>query len=80
MLSKVQSIYLSCYKCWLKNLVGKQFGKDFFLKEEVRFENFKEGDKKIPQLLLCKGRFSRDKYEQLMPLVFHIKMQKMLLE
>jgi hypothetical protein len=30
-----------------KNLVGKQFGKDFEEVKKADFENFKEGDKKI---------------------------------
>jgi isoleucyl-tRNA synthetase len=62
-----------------KNLVGKQFGKDF-MKDLTDFENFKEGDK-IPYQVLaeCKGAdLVGIKYEQLMPLVY-IKMPKMLL-
>jgi isoleucyl-tRNA synthetase len=45
------------------------------------FENFKEGDKKIPYQVLaeCKGAdLVGIKYEQLMPLVLLIKMLKML--
>ena len=41
-----------------KNLVGKQFAKGFFASNEVAdFENFKEGDKKIPYQIVaeCKG-------------------------
>jgi isoleucyl-tRNA synthetase len=56
-----------------KNLVGKQFGKGFFESNEpADFENFKEGDKKIPFQVLaeCKGSDLVDiRYEQLMPLV-----------
>ncbi|MFV8391552.1 isoleucine--tRNA ligase [Flavobacterium sp. LB2P6] len=56
-----------------KNLVGKQFGKGFFESADpADFENFKEGDKKIPYQVLaeCKGTDLVDiRYEQLMPLV-----------
>ena len=56
-----------------KNLVGKQFGKGFFESTEPAiFENFKEGDKKIPYQVLaeCKGvDLVGICYEQLMPLV-----------
>ena len=55
-----------------KNLVGKQFGKTFFESSAVSdFENFKEGDKKIPFQILteCKGAdLVGIRYEQLMPL------------
>lgn len=55
-----------------KNLVGKQFNKNFFASEDVAdFENFKEGDKKIPFQILaeCKGAdLVGIKYEQLMKL------------
>ena len=55
-----------------KNLVGKQFGKTFFESSESSdFENFKEGDKKIPYQILaeCKGAdLVGILYEQLMPL------------
>ena len=55
-----------------KNLVGKQFGKTFFESAETSdFENFKEGDKKIPYQILaeCKGAdLVGIRYEQLMPL------------
>jgi isoleucyl-tRNA synthetase len=65
-----------------KNLVGKQFGKGFYESKDLTdFENFKEGDKKIPYQVLaeCKGAdLVGIKYEQLMPLVLHIKMLKML--
>ncbi|TDE46797.1 isoleucine--tRNA ligase [Flavobacterium rhamnosiphilum] len=54
-----------------KNLVGKQFGKGFFESTEpADFENFKEGDKKIPYQVLaeCKGADLVDiRYEQLLP-------------
>ncbi|TRX02212.1 isoleucine--tRNA ligase [Flavobacterium gawalongense] len=54
-----------------KNLVGKQFGKGFFESSEpADFENFKEGDKKIPYQVLaeCKGADLVDiRYEQLLP-------------
>ncbi|MFV8324604.1 isoleucine--tRNA ligase [Flavobacterium sp. ZS1P14] len=56
-----------------KNLVGKQFGKGFFESTEADdFENFKEGDKKIPYQVLaeCKGADLVDiRYEQLLPFV-----------
>ncbi|SDG60289.1 Isoleucyl-tRNA synthetase [Flavobacterium omnivorum] len=56
-----------------KNLVGKQFGKGFFESlDAADFENFKEGDKKIPYQVLaeCKGAdLVGIRYEQLMPLV-----------
>ncbi len=55
-----------------KNLVGKQFGKGFFASTEASdFENFKEGDKKIPYQILteCKGAdLVGIRYEQLMQL------------
>ncbi len=55
-----------------KNLVGKQFGKGFFVSVEPSdFENFKEGDKNIPYQILaeCKGAdLVGIRYEQLMPL------------
>ena len=54
-----------------KNLVGKQFGKTFFESNEPHdFENFKEGDKKIPYQILaeCKGLdLVGIRYEQLLP-------------
>ena len=54
-----------------KNLVGKQFGKTFFESNEPHdFENFKEGDKKIPFQILaeCKGLdLVGIRYEQLLP-------------
>ncbi|MBW4359058.1 isoleucine--tRNA ligase [Flavobacterium taihuense] len=53
-----------------KNLVGKQFGKGFFESTDPSdFENFKEGDKKIPFHILaeCKGAdLVGIRYEQLM--------------
>lgn len=56
-----------------KNLVAKQFGKGFFESTEpADFENFKEGDKKIPYQVLaeCKGADLVDiRYEQLLPFV-----------
>jgi len=56
-----------------KNLVGKQFSKGFFASTEASdFENFKEGDKKIPYQILaeCKGAdLVGIRYEQLMPMV-----------
>jgi isoleucyl-tRNA synthetase len=56
-----------------KNLVGKQFAKGFFASTEAAdFENFKEGDKKIPYQILaeCKGAdLVGIRYEQLMPMV-----------
>ncbi len=55
-----------------KNLVGKQFAKGFFESNEASdFENFKEGEKKIPYQILteCKGAdLVGIRYEQLMPL------------
>ncbi|MFM9987340.1 isoleucine--tRNA ligase [Flavobacterium sp.] len=55
-----------------KNLVGKQFAKGFFESTEASdFENFKEGDKKIPYQIIaeCKGSdLVGIRYEQLMPL------------
>ena len=54
-----------------KNLVGKQFSKGFFPSTDASdFENFKEGDKKIPYQILteCKGTdLVGIRYEQLMP-------------
>ena len=53
-----------------KNLVAKQFSKGFFASTEASdFENFKEGDKKIPFQILteCKGAdLVGIRYEQLM--------------
>ncbi|WP_338408430.1 isoleucine--tRNA ligase [uncultured Flavobacterium sp.] len=54
-----------------KNLVGKQFGKGFFESTgPTDFQNFKEGDKKIPYQILteCKGSdLVGIRYEQLLP-------------
>jgi isoleucyl-tRNA synthetase len=54
-----------------KNLVGKQFSKGFFASAEpADFENFKEGDKKIPYQIIaeCKGAdLVGIRYEQLLP-------------
>jgi isoleucyl-tRNA synthetase len=55
-----------------KNLVGKQFGKGFFVSvESSDFENFKEGDKNIPYQILAEFKGADlvgIRYEQLMPL------------
>ncbi len=55
-----------------KNLVGKQFGKGFFVIEEIAdFENYKAGDKKIPYQIVAEGKGADlvgVRYEQLMPL------------
>lgn len=55
-----------------KNLVGKQFNKIFFESSEAHdFENFKEGDKKIPYQVLKEFKGSDlvgIRYEQLMKL------------
>ena len=55
-----------------KNLVGKQFGKGFFVSTEASdFENFKQDDKKIPYQIIaeCKGAdLVGIRYEQLMKL------------
>jgi isoleucyl-tRNA synthetase len=54
-----------------KNLIGKQFGKTYFETSEPHdFENFNEGDKKIPFQVLaeCKGAdLVGIRYEQLLP-------------
>lgn len=56
-----------------KNLVGKQFNKIFFESSEAHdFENFKEGDKKIPFQVIKEFKGSDlvgIRYEQLMKLV-----------
>lgn len=56
-----------------KNLVGKQFGKNYFESaEEEDFTNFKEGDKKIPFKILAEAKGSAlvgIRYEQLLPYV-----------
>ena len=68
-----QYTFLATNVVLAKNLVGKQFGKGFYeSKDLVDFENFKEGDKKIPYQVIaeCKGvDLVGIKYEQLMPLV-----------
>ncbi|WP_396170958.1 isoleucine--tRNA ligase [Flavobacterium sp.] len=55
-----------------KNLVGKQFSKGFFASSEASdFENFKEGDKKIPYQMLAEFKGADlvgIRYEQLMTL------------
>jgi isoleucyl-tRNA synthetase len=55
-----------------KNLVGKQFTKGFYeSSESYDFENFKEGDKKIPFQVLTEFKGADlvgIRYEQLMPL------------
>ncbi|KVV13266.1 isoleucine--tRNA ligase [Flavobacterium sp. TAB 87] len=54
-----------------KNLVGKQFGKGFFASTEpADFENFKEGDKRIPYQILAEAKGADlvgIRYEQLLP-------------
>jgi isoleucyl-tRNA synthetase len=54
-----------------KNLVGKQFGKGYFASTEAAdFENFKEGDKKIPYQILAEAKGADlvgIRYEQLLP-------------
>ncbi|PKB16871.1 isoleucine--tRNA ligase [Flavobacterium sp. 5] len=54
-----------------KNLVGKQFGKGFFASTEAAdFENFKEGDKKIPYQIVAEAKGADlvgIRYEQLLP-------------
>ncbi len=56
-----------------KNLVAKQFGKQFFESHDTAdFENFADGDKKIPYRVLaeCKGQdLVGIRYEQLLPFV-----------
>jgi len=56
-----------------KNLVGKQFGKGFFLSEEdADFDNVKEGDKKLPYRVLAEAKGAdlvEIRYEQLLPYV-----------
>lgn len=56
-----------------KNLVGKQFGKGFFLSEDdADFDNVKNGDKKLPYKILAEAK-GKDlveiRYEQLLPYV-----------
>ena len=54
-----------------KNLVGKQFGKNYFATEEAAdFENYKAGDKKIPYQILTEAKGADlvgIRYEQLLP-------------
>ena len=68
-----QYTFLATNVILAKNLVGKQFGKGFYESKDLAdFENFKEGDKKIPYQVIaeCKGvDLVGIKYEQLMPLV-----------
>jgi len=56
-----------------KNLVAKQFGKQYFESHDTAdFENFADGDKKIPYRILaeCKGQdLVGIRYEQLLPFV-----------
>ncbi|VXB39330.1 Isoleucine--tRNA ligase [Flavobacterium sp. 9AF] len=56
-----------------KNLVGKQFSKTYFESTEaIDFENFKEGDKKIPYQIIKEFKGADlvgIRYKQLMPLV-----------
>jgi isoleucyl-tRNA synthetase len=65
-----QYTYLPTNVVLAKNLVGKQFSKGFFASTEASdFENFKEGDKKIPFQIIaeCKGAdLVGIRYEQLM--------------
>lgn len=55
-----------------KNLVGKQFGKNYFESaDETDFANFREGDKKIPYQVLAEAKGEKlvgIRYEQLLPL------------
>ena len=56
-----------------KNLIGKQFGKNYFeITDEAAFTDFKEGDKNIPYTILAEGK-GKDlvgiHYEQLLPYV-----------
>ncbi|NMH26633.1 isoleucine--tRNA ligase [Flavobacterium silvaticum] len=56
-----------------KNLIGKQFGKNYFeAKEASDFDNFKSGDKNIPYQILTEFKGAAAvgiKYEQLLPFV-----------
>ncbi|MBF4486168.1 isoleucine--tRNA ligase [Flavobacterium sp. CSZ] len=56
-----------------KSLVGKQFGKGFFLSEDdADFDNVKEGDKKLPYKILAEAKGAdlvEIRYEQLLPYV-----------
>ncbi|AWH84305.1 isoleucine--tRNA ligase [Flavobacterium album] len=56
-----------------KNLVGKQFGKNYFESaDDAAFNDFKEGDKNIPYKILAEAK-GKDlvgiRYEQLLPFV-----------
>ena len=55
-----------------KNLVGKQFGKNYFESTDAAdFENFKEGDKNIPYKILAEAKGKQlvgIRYKQLLPL------------
>jgi isoleucyl-tRNA synthetase len=56
-----------------KNLVGKQFGKGFFLSEDdADFDNVKNGDKKLPYKILAEAKGAdlvEIRYEQLLPYI-----------
>jgi isoleucyl-tRNA synthetase len=56
-----------------KNLVGKQFGKGFFLSEDdTDFDNVKNGDKKLPYKIVTEAKGAdlvEIRYEQLLPYV-----------
>ncbi|KAF2331150.1 isoleucine--tRNA ligase [Flavobacterium ginsenosidimutans] len=56
-----------------KNLVGKQFGKGFFVSEDdADFDNVKNGDKKLPYKILTEAKGAdlvEIRYEQLLPYV-----------
>lgn len=56
-----------------KNLVGKQFGKGYFLSEDdADFDNVKAGDKKLPYKILTEAKGAdlvEIRYEQLLPYV-----------
>ncbi|WP_119793289.1 isoleucine--tRNA ligase [Flavobacterium anhuiense] len=56
-----------------KNLVGKQFGKGYFVSEDdADFDNVKNGDKKLPYKILTEAKGAdlvEIRYEQLLPYV-----------
>ncbi|MBB4801136.1 isoleucyl-tRNA synthetase [Flavobacterium nitrogenifigens] len=56
-----------------KNLVGKQFGKGYFVSEDdTDFDNVKNGDKKLPYKILTEAKGAdlvEIRYEQLLPYV-----------
>ncbi|CAI2765747.1 isoleucine--tRNA ligase [Flavobacterium collinsii] len=56
-----------------KNLVGKQFGKGFFVSEDdVDFDKVKNGDKQLPYKILAEAKgadLAEIRYEQLLPYV-----------